>query len=47
MQAYTVQANKVQLSSTVASQVEAARTGMSLLDKAHKTLANMQQSYKV
>lgn len=47
MQAYSVQANKVQLSSTVASQVEAARTGMSLLDKAHKTLANMQHSYKV
>lgn len=42
-----MQANKVQLSATVATQVEAARSGMSLLDKAHKTLGNMQNSYKV
>lgn len=42
-----MQANKAQLSATVATQVEAARAGMALLDKAHKTLANMQNSYKV
>ena len=42
-----VQANKVQLSATVATQVEAARSGIALLDKAHKTLGNMQNSYKV
>ena len=47
--AYSVllQANKAQLSATVATQVEAARAGMALLDKAHRTLANMQNSYKV
>jgi len=42
-----LQANKAQLSATVATQVEAARAGMALLDKAHRTLANMQNSYKV
>lgn len=42
-----MQANKVQLSATVATQVEAARSGISLLDKAHRTLGNMQNSYKV
>jgi hypothetical protein len=43
----SLQANKAQLSATVATQVEAARAGMALLDKAHRTLANMQNSYKV
>lgn len=42
-----VQANKAQLSNTVSTQVEAARSGMALLDRAHKSLANMQNSYKV
>ena len=37
----------MQLSASVAAQVEAARAGMALLDKAHKTLANMQNSYMV
>lgn len=41
------EANKAQLSATVATQVEAARAGMALLDKAHRTLANMQNSYKM
>ncbi|CAK0787040.1 hypothetical protein CVIRNUC_010256 [Coccomyxa viridis] len=38
-------ANKVQLSATVASQVDAARSGMELLEGAQKTLAKMQQCY--
>ena len=37
----------MQLSASVATQVEAARAGMALLDKAHKTLSNMQNSYMV
>lgn len=41
------QANKTQLSATVASQVDAARAGMELLDSAQKTLAKMQECYKV
>ena len=41
------QANKVQLSATVASQVDAARSGMELLESAQKTLAKMQQCYDV
>ncbi|BDA50552.1 Exocyst complex component 3 [Coccomyxa sp. Obi] len=40
------QANKMQLSATVASQVDAARAGMELLDSAQKTLAKMQECYK-
>lgn len=40
-------ANKTQLSATVASQVDAARAGMELLDSAQKTLAKMQECYKV
>ncbi len=40
-------ANKVQLSATVASQVDAARSGMELLEGAQKTLAKMQQCYDV
>lgn len=42
-----LQVNKLQLSATVSTQVEAARSGMALLDRAHKSLANMQSSYKV
>lgn len=41
------QANKAQLSATVASQVDAARSGMELLESAQKTLAKMQQCYNV
>lgn len=41
------QANKVQLSATVASQVDAARSGMELLESAQRTLAKMQQCYDV
>ena len=41
------QANKVQLSATVASQVDAARSGMELLESSQKTLAKMQQCYDV
>lgn len=41
------QANKTQLSATVASQVDAARAGMELLDSAQKTLAKMQECYRV
>ncbi len=41
------QANKVQLSATVASQVDAARSGMELLESAQLTLAKMQQCYNV
>jgi hypothetical protein len=41
------QANKVQLSATVASQVDAARSGMELLESAQKTLSKMQQCYNV
>ena len=41
------QANKAQLSATVTTQIEAARCGMALLDKAHQTLANMQGFYRV
>ncbi len=41
------QANKAQLSATVASQVDAARAGMELLDSAQKALAKMQECYKV
>ncbi len=41
------QANKTQLSATVASQVDAARAGMELLDSAQKTLTKMQECYKV
>ena len=40
-------ANKVQLSATVASQVDAARSGMELLESAQKTLAKMQQCFDV
>ena len=40
-------ANKVQLSATVASQVDAARSGMELLESAQLTLAKMQQCYNV
>ena len=40
-------ANKAQLSATVASQVDAARSGMDLLTAAQKTLAKMQGCYKV
>ena len=42
-----LQANKAQLSASVATQVEAARSGMTLLERAHTTLGNMQSSYKV
>ncbi|KAK9812960.1 hypothetical protein WJX72_006516 [[Myrmecia] bisecta] len=41
------QANKAQLSATVASQVEAARSGMELLDKAQRTLTKMRECYKM
>ena len=40
-------ANKAQLSATVASQVDAARSGMELLGAAQKTLARMQGCYRV
>ena len=43
----STQANKVQLSATVASQVDAARSGMELLESAQKTLSKMQQCYDV
>ncbi|KAK9832118.1 hypothetical protein WJX84_006749 [Apatococcus fuscideae] len=40
------QANKAQLSTTVASQVDAAKSGLELLDTAQRTLMHMQACYK-
>ena len=42
-----MQVNKAQLSDTVSSQVEAARSGMELLDTAQRTLTNMRECYQV
>ena len=42
-----LQVNKAQLSATVSSQVEAARSGMELLDTAQRTLTNMRECYQV
>ena len=42
-----LQANKAQLSATVASQVDAAKSGLELLDTAQRTLLRMQACYKV
>jgi hypothetical protein len=42
-----VQANKAHLSATVASQVDAARTGTDLLASAQRSLCKMRESYKV
>ena len=42
-----LQANKAQLSATVASQVDAAKSGLELLDTAQRTLMRMQACYKV
>ena len=42
-----LQANKAQLSATVSSQVEAARSGMELLDTAQRTLTSMRECYQV
>lgn len=41
------QVNKAQLSATVSSQVEAARSGMELLETAQRTLTNMRDCYQV
>eukprot|EP00884_Botryococcus_braunii_P015579 jgi/Botrbrau1/2704/Bobra.0203s0046.1 len=41
------QANKAQLSETVGTQVDAARTGTDLLDAAQRSLSKMRESYKV
>lgn len=41
------QTNKAQLSASVASQVDAARSGLELLDSAQKTLKTLQQCYQV
>ena len=42
-----VQANKTLLSTTVASQVDAARTGIQALENAQRHLATMQECYRV
>ncbi|KAK9827315.1 hypothetical protein WJX81_003676 [Elliptochloris bilobata] len=49
LEEYTMklQTNKAQLSASVASQVDAARSGLELLDSAQKTLKNLQHCYQV
>jgi len=44
--AVSAQTNKAQLSASVASQVDAARSGLELLDSAQKTLKKLQHCYQ-
>ncbi len=44
--ATSAQTNKAQLSASVASQVDAARSGLELLDSAQKTLKKLQHCYQ-